>query len=146
MVESHLARAQEAEKAARRLSAELAALRGRELYRNTVPGADGIRRVFLHHAPGGLDDDLRSMAQAFAAGERAVFVAITQDPPSMLVTVSSDSGAHAGNAVKAALTGQGGRGGGSATAAQGSVGSREALAGAVEMLRAAGLITAESAL
>lgn len=113
------------EKAYRKLSADAAAREGRELYAATAAGADGTRRVVRD---GPIDDDLRTAAQAFVTGEKAVFIAISSDPPSVLVAASKDSGVHAGNVVKAAVTANGGRGGGSPTLGQGSVPSAEALA------------------
>jgi alanyl-tRNA synthetase len=53
------------------------------------------------------------------------------------MAASPDSGIHAGNAVKTAVTALGGRGGGNAQLAQGSLPSPAALGGAVSQLRAA---------
>jgi alanyl-tRNA synthetase len=48
-------------------------------------------------------------------------LAALTDPPSILLATSADSGIDAGQALKAALTEAGGRGGGAARIAQGSV-------------------------
>jgi alanyl-tRNA synthetase len=109
------------DKARRKLELDLAAYQGRELYTDTEPGADGIRRVSRRAERGNLEE-LRAIAQNFTAGSKAVFVAALQDPASILLAVSEDAGIDAGKVLKAALTAHGGRGGGTARIAQGSVG------------------------
>jgi alanyl-tRNA synthetase len=61
------------------------------------------------------------VAQNFTAQSKAVFTATLAEPPSVLFAVSEDSGIDAGKALKAALAEAGGRGGGNARIAQGSV-------------------------
>ena len=114
----------ELEKSYRKLAMESAERQGRDLYASTVPGPDGLRRVTR---AGRIDDELRTLAQAFVAGSKAVLVAICEDPPSVLVAASKDAGLHAGNLVKSAVTAHGGRGGGSPVLGQGSVPGLEAL-------------------
>jgi alanyl-tRNA synthetase len=63
-----------------------------------------------------------------------VFLAISENPPSVLMAASADSGVHAGDRVKAAVTAAGGRGGGNAGLAQGSVPDVKALEGVVAQL------------
>ncbi|RPI18761.1 MAG: alanyl-tRNA editing protein, partial [Acidobacteriales bacterium] len=116
-----------AEKARRRAETELAGRRGRELYEATLPGPDGVRRVVQRLSSGALDEELRALAQGFVAQAKSVFVAAVEEPPSVLLAVSPDAGIHAGNSLKAALSKFGGRGGGSALVAQGSIPSREQL-------------------
>jgi alanyl-tRNA synthetase len=118
------------EKNAQRLAVELAGREGRELYAATAADSAGLRRTVQR---GAIDDAMRARAQAFVAGGKAVFVAVSENPPSLLVAASSDSGVHAGELVKAAMARAGGRGGGNPALAQGSVGSVEAL---VEVLNA----------
>ncbi len=126
------------EKARRRLAIELARLRGGELFRETTPNATGVRVVVQVLGKGvALDDDVRATAQGFAAGGKAVFLAVAEEPPSVLLAASADAGVHAGNAVKSAVTAFGGRGGGNAQVAQGSLPSLEALGSAAAQLRAA---------
>ena len=114
------------EKASRKLELELAGYQGKELYASTAPGADGLRRVVRREERGNLED-LRAIAQSFTAQSKAVFVAALADPPSVLVAASEDAGLDAGKVLKAALAEVGGRGGGTARAAQGSVRDRAAL-------------------
>jgi alanyl-tRNA synthetase len=125
LVASQLEKLQDSEKARRRLATELAQARGRELYAATAPGPDGIRKVTRRAAS--LTDDLRAEAQSFTAGQKAVFVAMGENPPAILLASSPDSGLHAGEFLKATLTKAGGRGGGTATMAQGSVTSKDLL-------------------
>ncbi len=119
------------EKICQRQAAELAAREGRELYAATVPDAQGVRRVKQH---GAIDEAMRVRAQSFAASGKAVFLAVCDDPPSVLLAASADSGVHAGERVKAAVTAAGGRGGGNPALAQGSVPSSQALEAAVDAL------------
>jgi len=112
--------ARAAEKTQRKLELDLAAYRGNELYRNTAPGADGLCRAVQRSARGNLEE-LRAVAQNFTAQPKAVFISALEEPPSVLFAVSADSGIDAGKALKAALAEAGGRGGGNARIAQGSV-------------------------
>lgn len=125
LVTAQMEKLQETEKARRKLSTELAQARGRELYAATSPGSDGMRKVLRRVES--MSDDLRAEAQSFTAGEKSMFVVLASDPPSILFAASKDSGANAGELLKAAVTSAGGRGGGSATMAQGSAPSRDAL-------------------
>jgi len=118
-------RLQTAEKSSARLAGELARIEGRELWRNTEPRPSG-RRIAIRNVPA-LSEQVRVLAQSFVAGEAACFIAMASDPPGILLAASADSGIHAGNMLKAALTKHGGRGGGNAALAQGSVPSKEVL-------------------
>jgi alanyl-tRNA synthetase len=118
VVAAQVDRAKGFEKTALRLAAELAKREGQELYASTAPDAAGIRRV-THRGP--IDDATRARAQAFVAGSKAIFLALSPDPPAILLAASPDSGVHAGERLKAAITAAGGRGGGNQGLAQGSV-------------------------
>ena len=120
LVAAQLESARAAEKARRKLELDLAAYRGRELYGATAPGPDGVRRVTERMDRGTLEE-LRAVAQNFTAQSKAVFVAALAEPPSVLLAVSEDAGIDAGKVLKAAITEAGGRGGGTARIAQGSV-------------------------
>jgi alanyl-tRNA synthetase len=135
LVMSAVERLGHTEKALGKLKAEMAAIRGRELYGAAQPDASGVRRHFQRLAAGAFDEELRAKAQGFTSAERAVFVTAIDDPPSLLLAVSKDAGLHAGNLVKEAVTANGGRGGGSATLAQGSLPDGAALERALERLR-----------
>ena len=120
MVEAQLEAAKAGERARRKLELEVAAYQGQELYRTTDPGPDGVRRVVQRLETGNLED-LRALAQNYTAQGKAVFVATLKTPPSVLVAASEGTGVDAGKVLKAALTEAGGRGGGNARIAQGSV-------------------------
>ncbi|MBZ5632330.1 MAG: alanyl-tRNA editing protein [Acidobacteriia bacterium] len=124
------------EKTTQRLATELARREGKDLFLAAEPGPDGIRRVIQR---GPIDDAMRARAQAFVspsgAGEKAVFLAVCDQPPSLLLAASADSGVHAGDRVKAAVAAFGGRGGGNAQLAQGSVPDAAVLADAEALLR-----------
>jgi alanyl-tRNA synthetase len=119
LVGSHLEKLQESEKARRRLATELAQAKGRELHAATAPSQDGLRRIQQRVET--ISDDLRAEAQSFTAGGKAIFLALAESPPSVLLAASSDSGVNAGAVLKAALGEVGGRGGGSPMVAQGSL-------------------------
>jgi alanyl-tRNA synthetase len=125
VVTAHQEKLQESEKARRRLATELAQAKGRELHAATAPDADGLRKIQRRVAT--ISDDLRAEAQSFTAGGKAIFLALAEDPPSVLLAASSDSGVNAGEKLKAAFAETGGRGGGTQTVAQGSLGSKESL-------------------
>jgi alanyl-tRNA synthetase len=120
------------EKTGQRLATELARREGQDLYAATAPAADGIRFTAQR---GPIDDSMRARAQAFVAEEKSVFLAVCDQPPSLLLAASADSGMHAGERIKAAVTASGGRGGGNQQLAQGSVPDAAALAQAEALLR-----------
>ena len=116
---------QASEKMTRRLATELAEAGGRALYAGTPPGPDGIRRALRRVAS--LSEEVRAEAQSFTASGPAIFLAVAENPPAILVAISKDSGLHAGDLLKPLLAQAGGRGGGNAALAQGSLPSKEAL-------------------
>ncbi|MGD0500344.1 MAG: alanyl-tRNA editing protein [Bryobacteraceae bacterium] len=136
LVAAQLEAARAAEKARRKLELDMAGYRGRELYGTTAPDADGVRRATRRAAKGSLDE-LRALAQSFTAQPMAVFLAALDEPPSVLLAVSADAGIDAGRALQAVLAEAGGRGGGNARIAQGSVPGRAALDRAMEKWGAA---------
>lgn len=111
-------RAAQLEKARQRLAAQLAKLEGEQLYRETPASADGIRRRALDVQT--IHDETRAKAQAFAGLPRSILLVNGAEPKGVLVACSADSGINAGAALKQALSRVGGRGGGSATLAQGA--------------------------
>jgi len=133
VVAAQMEAARGADKLRRKLELDLAAYQGRELYQNTAPGPDGLRRAVRRATSGSLDE-LRALAQNFTAQSQAVFVATLAAPPSVLLATSADSGVDAGQRLKAALAEAGGRGGGTARMAQGSVPDAAALERATSLL------------
>ena len=131
LIAAQAVRVKALEKSSQKLAAELAIREGQELHAATSADPDGLRRITQR---GPIDDAMRSRAQAFIACGKALFLAICEEQPSLLLAASADSGLHAGNRLKAALAAANGRGGGSATLAQGSVASAEALKLALDSL------------
>lgn len=119
----------------KRLEGELAAFRARDAVAAAPVDAHG-RRWVVNRRRTGRVDDVRALALAVAAIPTGVFVAAVDDPPTILLATSAESGLDAGAALKPALAAAGGRGGGSARLAQGSVPSVEALASVLDSLGA----------
>jgi alanyl-tRNA synthetase len=134
LVAAQIERLRTLEKSNQRLASELAQREGRELWAATAPGADGIRRVTQR---GPIDDAMRARAQSFATQGRAVFIGASEKPASVLLAASPDSGVHAGERVKAAVTSAGGRGGGNQALAQGSLPETTELESVLALLNAA---------
>ena len=104
----------------RELERQLQDHRARQLYGATAPDPSGIRRTVLREPTGSLNE-LKGVAQAYAALPGAIFIAAVEAPPSILLAASPDSGINAGAMLKGLLDANGGRGGGSAALAQGTV-------------------------
>ena len=122
--------------ARKRLEGELATYEARALYDRTAPSAGGVRVAAVQREGGPLEE-VRPLAQAFAALPRAVLIATVASPATVLVAASDDSGIDAGAVLKAQLQAAGGRGGGSARLAQGTVPTGDALASVVDAVRQA---------
>jgi alanyl-tRNA synthetase len=133
LVAAQLEAGRAADKARRKLQLELAVYHGRDLYKATPPGPDGLRR-HTQRAVSGSADELSALARSFTAGPEAVFVAALEKPPSVIYAVSEDVGVDAGQAVKQALADAGGRGGGNARLGQGSVPDAALLDAVIERL------------
>ncbi len=131
VIAGQIDKAKTLEKNVQKLAGELAQREGRELFAATEPDKSGVRRVTQ---TGAIDDAMRARANAFIAGGKAVFLAVCENPPSVLLAASPDSGVHAGDRVKAAVTAAGGRGGGNQSLAQGSVPQASALSGVVQAI------------
>lgn len=124
----------DAGKALKKLALELAQYRGRQLWEAQPPSAGG-RRLYIDLRPSGpLDDEVRTLALSYTNQPDAVYVAHSPNPPMVLLAVSEDTGLHAGNQLKPLLTEFGGRGGGNARTAQGTLPSPEAVASLVGKL------------
>ncbi|HEX5387348.1 MAG TPA: alanyl-tRNA editing protein [Gemmatimonadales bacterium] len=133
LVEAQRAELKGAEAARRALEQELDAHRARALHAATPADAAGLRRALVRDVEGGIER-LRGLAQAYAAEPRSVLVGALAAPPALLVATSADSGIDAGARLQAVLGQVGGRGGGNARLAQGTVPDAAALARAVELL------------
>jgi alanyl-tRNA synthetase len=133
-LEQVTAQLKDARSALKKLGAEVAVSRAATLAAGVEPDAHGIRRVTLTSHDYGADD-LRVLGQALSAIPGVRFVATLREPPTIFVAAGPESGWDAGAILKAALADVGGRGGGSAKAAQGTVGDGEKLEQVVERLK-----------
>jgi alanyl-tRNA synthetase len=120
LIEAQRAELKEAGSTRRELETQLDLYRARELYAAAAPDATGIRRVVVREDRGSLES-LRGVAQAFGSMPLAIFVGVSEHPPSLVLAASADAGVNAGGVLKGLLASVGGRGGGSATLAQGMV-------------------------
>ena len=111
---------------ARRNETALATYRARERFDAATPSASG-RRVTIERLDNGSPNEWREFALAYCAFPKAVFVAASSGPTSILVASAADAGFDAGAALRTLLSAEGGRGGGSPLIAQGSLPSPEAL-------------------
>ncbi len=135
LVEAQRVELKEADALRRELEVSVGGYRARELYDSTPPAPSGLRLGLLRGETGPLER-LRGLGQAFAALPKAVLLATVSDPPAVLLAASADSGIDAGQVLRAALERVGGRGGGSARLAQGTVKDAAALEPVVEAIRA----------
>jgi alanyl-tRNA synthetase len=124
LVAAQAAHLKEAETDARKRGEELAKYQARERYDSTPPDANGIRRIIETATS---MDPLRAMAQAIAPLSKVIYVGSVASPPGIVFAASADSGVNAGEVLKAALTANGGRGGGSPRVAQGTAPDAAAL-------------------
>jgi alanyl-tRNA synthetase len=106
--------------ARRELEGAVAAFRAGELYASTAADGRGRRIAVVREAQGPIER-LRPLAQAYAALPQAVFLGVVEQPPSILLGAATDAGMDAGKLLKSALEAVGGRGGGNARSAQGTV-------------------------
>ena len=119
--------AKDSDKARRKLVVELAGHRGAALYAATPEDPTGLRRHVERLAGGSFDDELKALAQGFIAAGRGLFCALSTQPPAVLLAASASSGIDAGKRLKELLVKHGGRGGGNAQLAQGSLPAAEAV-------------------
>ncbi len=104
------------------------------LHQATAPGPGGLRVI---DQAGESVDSLRSLAQALIAHPGVLFLGRLDGPPTLVIATSADSGVDAHASLKAGLAAAGGRGGGNARLAQGTVPTSEALAALVGQIVAA---------
>jgi alanyl-tRNA synthetase len=114
---------------------ELATYQARDRLALTAPNGSG-RRVVTELISGGALDALRPLALAVASEEGAIFIGALDDPASIVLATSPSSGVDAGAVLKELLVASGGRGGGSARLAQGSLPSKETLVHTIAALSA----------
>ena len=135
LVEAQRQELKEANSTGRELQAALDLCRARELYQGAAPDASGIRKVVVRETGEPLET-LRGLAQAYASMPMAIFVGTAATPPTVVLATSPDAGVDAAGLLKGLLATVGGRGGGSATLAQGIVPGRPQLEAVVASLEA----------
>jgi alanyl-tRNA synthetase len=116
--------------ARREASSFLDAYRAREIFDAATPDANGRRRIVDRREPGSTStvEELRSLAQALMALGDVLFIGTLPSPPTIVVASSDAPHAlDAGAALKKILAEHGGRGGGNARIAQGTVPTLAAL-------------------
>lgn len=128
LVEGRREQLQAAEARRKRLAEQLAGYRVRAAYEAAAPRTDGARWVRMELTEEDGTESLRALGQAATALPGAVLLATLAAPPTVLLASAPDSGVDAGALLKAAFVATGGRGGGNARIAQGSVPSAAALA------------------
>lgn len=128
VVTTRLAALERDSAALRKARESLDGYRAAELYAaaRERSGEAGLALHVERQARGNLQDQ-RGLGQGYARHPRALFIALVEEPAALLLATSDDSGVDAGGALKAALVGSGGRGGGSARMAQASFESVTAL-------------------
>ncbi|MFL6415151.1 MAG: alanyl-tRNA editing protein [Bryobacteraceae bacterium] len=109
-----------------KLKTEMARLEGQSDYRSTPASPDGMHRFLLRTIA--LDEDLRLRAIAFAANSKAICLIVGEEPLSISIACSADSGVNAGAVLKQVLAERGGRGGGSASLAQAKIADESTVA------------------
>jgi alanyl-tRNA synthetase len=137
LVEAQRAELKQAVAARRELEQELSRYRARELYRAAPLRPDGLRMTLVREAEGSADR-LRPLAEAFGRLPGTLFVGVVENPLTILFASSEDSGIDAGRTLRAELERVGGRGGGSARLAQGSVRDPAGLENVLRALTAPG--------
>jgi alanyl-tRNA synthetase len=131
LVESQRESIQALESERKKLSEALAGFRARDLHAAAAAEAAGLKRV-VHK--GASLDELRALAHALAALPKSVFIGTCDAPPTIVYAASADAGVNAGADLKAALTANGGKGGGNPTIAQGTAPSLDSLSAIVAAL------------
>lgn len=121
-----------AEKESERLVEELARNRGNELYQHALMAPNGIRRMLLREPA--IVSSTNALASAFISNPKAMLLVVAEELPALLFACSIDTGIDAGKLLSPKLAERGGRGGGSATVAQGKLPDREAVEALVEAL------------
>jgi alanyl-tRNA synthetase len=130
------ARLKDSEQRLRRLERELAELRAQSLYASSEPTSNGMRLVFVPSDEG--LDATRALAQALARLPKVLAVGAVDDPPTLLIATSADSGLDASKLLRDAIVPHSGRGGGSPRMAQGSLPSIDAVRSAAKAVTAGG--------
>lgn len=128
-------RAVEAEKENKRLSTEAARTEAANIFQRESTTQD-LNFIVLERMS--IDDYARNLASALTGFERtAIVIRSAKDTGIILFAASNESGLHAGNLLRPLLAKYGGKGGGSAASAQGSIPDAKNVPRLIEELQAA---------
>jgi alanyl-tRNA synthetase len=136
LLEAQRAELKAGTQARRELEEALAGYRARELHASLAPDRWGRRVALVREADGPLEP-LRALAQAYSGLPGGIFLGLVEQPAALVLAAAADSGVDAGTVLKAVLAANGGRGGGSARVAQGSLKGPSGLDAVVGTLLAA---------
>jgi alanyl-tRNA synthetase len=125
-----------ATKALRAAKEALDGYRAGELYARARAAAGDATAIHLEQRTEGSMQELRGLALGYAANPKAAFIATLEQPASILLATSEDTGVDAGALLQAALGRVEGRGGGSPRLGQGTVKNAGALAEVLSVVRA----------
>ncbi len=127
------ARVVELERERKRLVTDLALLDARARWDSTTPDTDGMRRFHLALTDGAVREQ-EPLAQALTILGPCVVLVTSTSPLGVMFAAAERVGIDAGKTLRTVLSAVGGRGGGSARFAQGSVPDVAALASVVTQL------------
>ena len=128
------ARLRESEQRLRRLERDLAELQAQALHASSAPASNGTRHISIPSQHG--VDAARALALALARLPGVLAVGAVEDPPTLLIATSADSGLDASKLLRDAIGPYSGRGGGSPRMAQGSLPSIDAVRSAARAVTA----------
>ena len=126
LVEAQREELKDATAARRELQMAFDLCRARELYQAAEPNQAGIRRVLVRET-GETAESIRGLGQAVTSMPKTIFIGVVAHPPTIILAASKDAGIDAARVLKELLANVGGRGGGSASLAQGMVPGRAQL-------------------
>ena len=133
LAEQLQARVAELERDRKRLVTDLALLDARARWDNTTPDTNGLRRFHVVLTEGAVREH-EPLAHALTALGPCVVLITSTSPLGVLFATADGTGIDAGQTLRTALAFVGGRGGGSARLAQGSVPDASALANVAAQL------------
>ena len=137
LVDAQLKRVSDLERERKRLLSDVARLEAGRLWSESPADANGLRHIRLPALEGAVRD-AEPLVQALVALGHCVVLALSPSTGGVMLGASAESGLDAGKVLRAALQANGGRGGGSAHLAQGTVADRFALESVTRTLGFAG--------
>lgn len=133
LVDAQQQRVAELERDRKRLSGELSQFQAQQWWDSATPDTQGVRRITLPPHAGPVKE-MESLVQALVTKGACAVLAVSPSTGGVLLGAGDGSGIDAGQALRAALTSVGGKGGGSPRLAQGSLPDRSQLNSVVDTL------------